>query len=313
MIIALFLISGLLLLYLGASLLIKGSANIALRAGVPSLIVGLTIVAYGTSSPELLVSIRAGLEGFGDISVGNVVGSNIFNIVVILGISAMISPLKVNRQVLKTDTPILILASAVFFLLLWDKEISRIEGLILISGIIIYTVFTIYSGKKDPSRYKSESQDQEKGTHKINIWIEAGRIILGLTGLIAGSQLFIRGATDLAKAFSIPEAVIGLTIVAAGTSLPELATSVLAVIKRENDIAIGNVVGSNIFNLLAIIGISGTISPLKTGGIGIIDLILMNATALLLLPLMRSGFRIIRIEGFLLILIYIVYLYFLWP
>lgn len=310
------LISGITLLYFGADWLVKGSANIALRAGISSLVVGLTIVAFGTSAPELVVSLKAGLDGIGNIAVGNVIGSNIFNIAVILGLSAVISPLKVNIQVLRVDIPIMIGFSILLWFLLLDNTIRRFEGTFLIVTIAIYTILTIYLGKKDavqlPAASTNKTIQKEQAWEKSllpNILL----ILIGLCALVFGSRFFVNGAIKLAQHFQISEAIIGLTIVAMGTSLPELATSIVAAVKREEDIAIGNIVGSNIFNIVAILGISGTLTPLTAPGIKVIDLAFMTGTAIILLPLMRTGFRLVRIEGLILLCVYVAYIWYLWP
>ncbi len=307
----LFLVGGVVFLYFGAEWLVKGSASVAFRAGVSPLVVGLTIVAFGTSAPELVVSMNSGLQGLGNLAVGNVVGSNIFNIAVILGISAMISPLKVNAKVLRVDTPLMLAVSCILVLVLLDKQVSRIEGILLFAGILSYTFATVYYGKKHPEQ--NENFDDNTAALKGSVILDIGLILAGLAFLVAGSHAFVKGAVIIAKGLGVSEALIGLTIVAAGTSLPELATSVVAAFKKQADIAIGNIVGSNLFNILSILGLSAAVCPLSAGDISWIDLLFMCATAALLLPLMRSGFRINRIEGALLFASYMVYLFLLWP
>lgn len=313
---AVFLIGGIILLYFGAEWLVKGSSNLALRAGISPLVVGLTVVAFGTSAPELVVSIRSGFDGLGNIAVGNIVGSNIFNIAVILGLSAAMHPLKVNIQVLRIDIPIMIGASIFLWFLLADSAISRAEGIYLSTAILLYTILTIYFGKKKKTDLSNESKSRKVEANQVqkkSISINIFLILLGLLALVFGSRFFVKGAIILAELFQISETVIGLTIVAAGTSLPELATSIVAAVKREEDIAIGNILGSNIFNILAILGISGTLTPLTAPGIKTIDLAFMMGTAIILLPLMRTGFKLVRIEGIILLLIYAGYLWYLWP
>lgn len=312
MIIAVLLISGLILLYIGAELLVKGSSGVALRAGIPSLVVGLTIVAFGTSAPELVVSITAGLNGTGNIAVGNVAGSNIFNIAVILGLSSLLYPLKVNLKVLKIDIPIVILSSLLMLFFLFDKTILRYEAILLVILFIIYVAFTVVQGRREQRKIEGEDETIVADI-KRPLSIDIVFIVAGLSALVFGSRLFVNGATDLARIFGISDAVIGLTIVAGGTSLPELATSVIAAVKKEEDIAIGNIVGSNIFNILGILGISGTITPLVAGGISYIDIAVMIGIALFLLPLMRTGYRIVRLEGLALLLVYAGYMWYLWP
>ncbi len=304
--------AGLLLLYYGAEWLVGGGASLAVKAGVTPLVVGLTVVAFGTSCPELIVSVDAAMGHHGEISIGNVVGSNIFNIAFILGISAMIRPLKVQLQLIRFDTPIMIAVSVLFAIFFIDKKISRTEALVLFVGLFIYIVTVVRMARKEVTK------NREDGV-PVEIHAEYGLvvciffIIAGLTALVAGARVFVQGAIMVAQNFKISEAVIGLTIVAAGTSLPELATSVVAAAKKQADISIGNIVGSNIFNILCIIGIAGLISPICAPGISSVDLGMMLLTAILLFPLMRTGFIINRIEGFVLVLVYLGYLYYLLP
>lgn len=312
MIIAVLLVGGLILLSLGAELLVKGSSGIALRAGIPSLVVGLTIVAFGTSAPELVVSIRAGLEGAGNIAVGNVVGSNIVNVAVILGISSLITPMKVNLRVLKFDVPVVIVVSFILLVFLIDRRVDRLEALILGVLFISYVLFTIVYGRREQAKFNGEDE-MLVSEKKRSVFLDMIFITAGLAGLVFGARMFVNGATEMAINLGISDSVIGLTIVAGGTSLPELATSVIAALKREEDIAIGNIIGSNIFNILGIIGISGTITPLTSEQISYTDLFMMLGIALFLLPLMRTGYRIVRLEGALLLMIYIGYLWYLWP
>lgn len=308
-----FLVIGVVFLYFGAELLVRGSANLAMRCGVSALVAGLTIVAFGTSAPELVVSIKAGLDGFGDIAVGNVVGSNIFNIAVILGITAVVRPLKVHLNVLRVDTPVMLAASVFLLAVLYNWQISRIEGMFLFIGIIVYTVFTILAARRAGETKVDFPVEQLIPEKKVNTVLDIIFVICGLGILVVGSRFFVNGAVELARVIGVSEAVIGLTIVAAGTSLPELATSIIAAIKKEEDIAIGNIIGSNIFNILAILGTSSLIAPLSAAGVGQMSLYFMLGTTVLLMPFMRTGFVLNRIEGILLILIYGGYLYYLWP
>ncbi|HEX3020741.1 MAG TPA: calcium/sodium antiporter [Chitinispirillaceae bacterium] len=308
-----FLIIGVVLLYFGAELLVKGSANLAIKCGVSPLVAGLTVVAFGTSAPELVVSIKAGFNGLGDIAVGNIVGSNIFNIAVILGISAMIRPLKVHLNVLRIDTPVMLAASVSLMAILFDSKISRIEGILLFAGIIFYVVFTVIAALRAGETKADFPVEQLIPDKKVNAVMDIIYVISGLGLLVVGSRFFVDGAVDLARIIGVSEAIIGLTIVAAGTSLPELATSVIAAIKKEEDIAIGNIIGSNIFNILAILGVSSTITPLSSTGVDQISLYFMLGTAVILLPFMRTGFVLSRIEGFLLLAVYGGYMYYLWP
>lgn len=247
-------------LYIGAGWLVKGSTEIALKANISQLVIGLTIVAFGTSAPELVVSINASLSGQGDIAIGNVVGSNIFNIASILGISAAIHPLQAKRQLTKIDIPILLLATILLTVLFWNGELGRLEGALFLLGIILYTLFSLYFSRKHEKKIEEQNGELEK---QPDPWYKDVLYILGgLAVLIFASHLLITNAVSIAKEVGVSEAVIGLTLVAAGTSLPEMATSVVAALKKNPDIAIGNIVGSNLFNILAIAGTSSVIQPI---------------------------------------------------
>ncbi|MBN2242567.1 MAG: calcium/sodium antiporter [Acidobacteria bacterium] len=302
--------AGLALLAAGAELLVSGSSKLALHLKVPALVVGLTVVAFGTSAPEMVVSISSNMRGSGDIAVGNVVGSNLFNIAVILGLAALIRPLKANLKILRIDMPIVVAATLLVPVLLWDDRVGRLEGAALFCGIVGYTVFTILYGKKEAEKFHSSAlEERKKGPLGLQILFILG----GLFGLVLGSRLFVDGAVGLAERFQVSEAIIGLTIVAAGTSLPELATSVMAAVRKEEDIAVGNILGSNIFNILSILGLTAWISPVHVENIGMFDLGAMVVLTLFLLPLIRTGYRITRLEGLMLLVLYGVYLYRLWP
>lgn len=294
-------LGGLVFLYFGAEWLVKGGVAIARRCRISPLIVGLTLVAFGTSAPELFVSVDAAWNGLGDIAIGNVVGSNICNILLILGLSAVISPLSVNPLLFKRDVPLLLIAS-LFLAGMCGlfSGIGRIVGGVLFLGCVIYTLLGILESRKEAA----EGDPEEKLLHPV---ISLVLVAAGLLLLVAGSKFLVGAAVFTAKTFGIPDSVVALTLVAVGTSLPELATSVVAAIKGETDIAIGNVVGSNIFNILCILGLSGMIAPMKSVGIDWVDLGLMVASAFLLWPIMKTGHRISRIEGMLLLISYCVY------
>jgi len=305
------LIAGLVLLYFGATFLIKGAVSIALRAGISVLVVGLTVVAYGTSMPEMVVSTMASIGNQGDIAIGNVVGSNIFNIGFILGICALILPLRVNLNVLRFDTPVMLFVAALFFLLFYDLQISRWEAILLFALAITYTVFNVIKSRKESQKAETADIDASMPAKSKSVVIDLGFVALGIGVLVGGSYLLVNGATAIAKAFGASEAFIGLTIVAAGTSLPELATSIVAAIRKQSDIAIGNVVGSNIFNIVAILGISGIIHPLEAPGINTIDILVMIGFSAILIPMMKSGVRIGRREGAIILIAYIAYVVYL--
>lgn len=300
------LILSLFALYIGAGWLVKGSTELALKARISNLVIGLTIVAFGTSAPELVVSLNASLSGQGDIAVGNIIGSNIFNIAVILGISAAIHPLQAKRQLTRLDIPILIVATVVFTLLFWNGTLNRLEGCLFLAGIIIYTVFSLYYSRKHEKKIEEQTGELEKQPepwYKDVLYIGGGLVIL-----IFASNLLVDNAVSIAQELGVSEAVIGLTIVAAGTSLPELATSVVSALKKNPDIAIGNIVGSNLFNILAIAGTSSVVNPIIAKNVNYVDLLVMLGLSLLLLPLAKSGQKISRTEGWALIVMYLCYL-----
>ena len=297
------LILSLVALYIGAGWLVQGSSALALKAKISPLVVGLTIVAFGTSAPELVVSLNATLSGQGDIAIGNIVGSNIFNIGVILGVSATICPLQVKKQLLRIDIPVMLAATVLFTILFWNGTLGRTEGLFFLTGIIIYTIFSLFYSRK----HGTEGSSQELEEQPKHWAVDTLAIVGGLVVLVFASRLLVDNAVSIAKELGVSEAVIGLTIVAAGTSMPELATSVVAALKKRTDIAIGNVIGSNIFNLLAVLGLTATIAPVETNQINWTDMLVMLGTSLLLLPFMRTGFKIGRGEGGVLLVIYIAY------
>ena len=300
------LILSLMALYIGAGWLVQGSSALALKANISPLVIGLTIVAFGTSAPELAVSLGDTLRGQGDIAIGNIVGSNIFNIGVILGVSATICPLQVKKQLLRIDIPIMLAATILFTILFWNGTLGRMEGLFFLTGIIIYTLFSLLYSRKQEEEPNLELEEQPKH------WaVDTLTIIGGLVVLVFASRLLVDNAVSIAKELGVSEAVIGLTIVAAGTSMPELATSVVAAYKHKTDIAIGNIVGSNLFNILAIAGSCSLMHPIEAKNVNYIDLLVMLAISILLLPLMKSGQKISRTEGAALILIYVIYLFWL--
>lgn len=308
------LVAGFTLLIIGAEALVRGASKIAAGVGIPPLIVGLTIVAFGTSSPELAVSLMSSLKGNVDIAVGNVVGSNIFNVLFILGLAAIITPLTVAQQLLWLDVPIAIGASVLMLLLGWDGKISRIEGLLLFLLLIAYNFFLILKSKKERSRLVKVEYEQEYGNEKKHggrFWFLNGVLILvGLAMLLLGSRWLVESATTIAKSLGVSDLIIGLTIVAAGTSMPEVATSVVASMRGERDIAVGNAIGSCIFNILAVLGVSALVSP---RGIPVseeaiqFNIPIMIASAIACLPIFFTGHRIVRWEGSILFAYYIFY------
>ena len=307
---------GIALLYYGAEYLIKGGVSIALKMQVSTLVIGLTLVAFGTSMPEFVVSADAaikgaqGVAGAGDISIGNVVGSNICNIALILGLCAVIRPLPVNKQFLKNEvwwmlgSAILLAVFHYFF-----QGLSRWAGAIFLLGIIAFTCLSYRSGRKlemQKSQEEKAAEIQENAGKILPVGLSLVLVIGGLLALVGGGKLFVNSAVLIAQLMGISEAVIGLTIVAVGTSMPELATSVVAAIKGENDIAIANVVGSNIFNILAILGVAPLIAPIKSAGISMIDMYTMLGISILLIAFMKP-LKINRWMGSIFLVIYTAY------
>lgn len=296
----------------------RGASRIAVTVGITPLVVGLTVVAFGTSSPEMAVSVMAAFSGGAgsDIALGNVIGSNIFNVLFILGLSAMIIPLIVSVQLLRLDVPVMIGASILMLLMALDGRIGRLDGIILFSGVIIYTIFVIYQGRKESKQnikeFELEYGEPEKS--KSQMALDLLMIITGLALLVLGSNWLVKGAIDIARLLGLSELIISLTIVAAGTSLPEVATSAIASMRGERDIAVGNIIGSNIFNILAVLGLSATVSP---SGINVspvalgFDIPVMLAVAVVCLPILFSGFLITRTEGFMLMAYYVIYVSYL--
>ncbi len=309
---------GLVLLVAGAEALVRGASGLARAAGLSPLVIGLTVVAFGTSSPELAVSMKASFVGAGDLAIGNIVGSNIFNVAFILGLSAFFSPLSVHFQIIRLDMPILLLASGLFTAFcLTGEGISTAEGGILFALVIAYTAFLIRMSLVESATKKAEAASleilgvpDEKPKH---LWTQVLLAFVGLGLLMLGARFLIDNAVVLARAMGVSEAIIGLTIVAAGTSLPELATSVVAAIRKETDVAIGNIVGSNIFNLLCIGGVAGMVNPVGLGNIDRLDFAVMIAVSVLLLPMMWTGFRLVRWEGCVLMASYAGYVALRWP
>ena len=302
---------GFVLLYYGAEGLVKGSSSLALRLKITPLAIGLTVVAFGTSMPEMIVSIKSSLTNHGDISIGNVLGSNIFNIAVILGISSLVRPLHIKYQLVKYDAPIMILVSFLFLFFFRDFQISRFEGAIFFILFVIYTIANFYVSKKEYFKEKVHEVKESDYPRYKHIYIEILLIIGGLVLLVLGANYLINGSIKIARFFGISEAIIGLTIIATGTSLPELATSVVAAMHKESDIAVGNIIGSCIFNILSILGVASLIMPISGAGISMVDVAVMIATSVILLPLLYTGWKLNRGEGTFLLCIYGAYLFYL--
>lgn len=306
------LIGGLLLILLGANGLTDGAASVAKRFRIPSIVIGLTIVAFGTSAPELTVSVSSALKGSADIAIGNVVGSNIFNTLMIVGCTALFAPIVISGNTLRKEIPLCILSSIVLLIcandVLLDHSseniISTTDGLLLLCFFMIFLGYTFaiaFQGKKE-----GETEEEIK---QLPMWRSILYIIGGLVALIAGGSFFVDGASGIARSLGVSESVIGLTLVAGGTSLPELATSIVAALKKNPEIAIGNVIGSNLFNIFFVLGCSASITPLHLTGITNMDLLVLVGSSILLwiFGLFFAKRTITRIEGSILILCYIAY------
>lgn len=310
------LIGGLFCLVIGGEFLVNGSSKVAASLGISPLVIGLTIVAFGTSSPELVVSVQAGLSGHGDMAIANVLGSNIFNILFILGSCALLAPLIVSSQLVRMDVPVMIVSSFILFFMARDGQISGPEGFILMALVVGYTFFLIVTSRRESKAVDEEFSEAypEKKLRGFELMKNLFFIAGGIGLLILGGDLLVKSSVIIATSLGVSEAVIGLTIVAAGTSLPEVATSLIATVRGQRDIAIGNIVGSNIFNVLFIIGASSVVSPRNlnvNAELLAFDFPVMIAACVACLPIFLAGFRITRLDGAVFFLSYIFYLTFL--
>lgn len=306
------LLVGLAMIYYGANFLTDGASSIAKKMRVSTLVIGLTVVAMGTSAPELAVSLTSALGGKSDIAIGNVVGSNIFNILVILGITAMILPLSVSKSTTKVEIPMVVFFSLLCTILCSDvllrrgaeNIIDRVEGLILLGFFVLFMLYTMYIARRE-----GEEAQQDFGIKEYPWWLALIMIVGGLAMLVFGGRFFTNGASDIARSLGVSEAVIGLTLVAFGTSVPELATSIIAARKGQVDMAIGNVVGSNLFNLLLILGATATIQPIRISGISYLDygVMILSSVLLFFFTLYFGQRKILRWEGGLLFAVYVGY------
>ena len=285
----------------GADFLTEGAAALARRVNIPEIVIGLTIVAAGTSAPELFVSLVSALKGTPDLAVGNVVGSNTMNCMLIVGCAAMVAPMTISRSTVKKDIPCAVGASVLLMLLALNSFLGRFDGILLLAGFVSFMVYSLRQAKNGQGDAPTEEKQQ-------NPWMSALFIVLGLVGLVIGSNLFVDHASNLALALGISEGVVGLTVVAGGTSLPELATSVVAARKGQSAIAIGNVIGSNVFNILLILGLTATISPLQIEGITTIDMAVMLISVTLVWLFSFTRYTVERWEGAALVGGYLVYL-----
>jgi len=302
------LVAGLLLLFFGAEALVRGATAVSLRAGIPPLIVGLTVLAFSTSSPELVVGLKAAWKGNGGICLGNVIGSNIANTGLILGIAAIIVPLGVHRQIVRREIPVMLGLTLLFGLFMWGDVISRAEGALLFVGLIAYIIYSVISARKSgetATQEEVESVAPNLGRH----WaIDMALLLGGLGILILGADSMVTSAVNIATSLGAPEVLIGLTMVAVGTSLPELATSIVAAIKKQSDLMVGNLIGSNIFNLGAILGSAALVRPIVNNGVTLVDLSILILFSMALVPIMLSNYKISRLEGTLLVIGYFGYM-----
>jgi cation:H+ antiporter len=302
------LLVGLALLVAGAEATVRGARSLGLRIGLSPVIVGLTIVAYGTSTPELVVSTAATLEGQDGIALGNVVGSNICNVLLILGVCALVRPMEIHTRVLRVEAPLLVVASALALGLLALGQFGRFAGVVLVTGLVVYTILTVRIARAESAEVEAEIAEAQPAASE-RLWLDLGLTSLGLALLIAGGTIFVRGASGSAAALGIPPAIVGLTLVAVGTSLPELAASLFASLRGQGDIAIGNVVGSNLFNLLGVLGMAAIVDPISPIGVGWRDLGVMLASAAVLFIFLHTRRRLERWEGVTFLVAYAVYLY----
>lgn len=309
-----FLLGGMALILLGANGLTDGSSSVAKRFGISDLVIGLTIVAFGTSAPELMVSLVSSIKGSAQLAIGNVVGSNIFNILMIVGLTAVVMPIKVQKNTITNEIPLVLLSSLALVACASDivldggvgNVIGRGDGILLLLFFAIFMRYTF-------SIAKSSGEESGEQIKLMPIWKSLLFIVLGLAGLIVGGQLFVDGASGIARSLGVSESVIGLTLVAGGTSLPELATSVVAAVKKKPGIAIGNVIGSNLFNIFLVLGASATVSPLPLGNIGISDMLMLVVSSVLF---WTAGWffkdkTITRIEGAIMVALYVGYIWWL--
>ncbi|MEK7991524.1 MAG: calcium/sodium antiporter [Thiotrichaceae bacterium] len=309
---------GFVFLVVGADTLVKGASEFATSVGISPLVVGLTIIAFGTSAPEFAVSVQSAYAGQPDLTVGNVVGSNILNILMVLGIGAVISPLTVNIKLIKIDVPLMIAVSILLYVLSMDLMISRFDGMILFAIVAIYTTYLIVQSRRDNSIIAEaeleELEELQKSSEEHSVWVKVAYILIGLVLLVVGSNWLVNGAVMVAQYFGLSELIIGLTIIAIGTSLPELAATVAASIRGEKDMIIGGAIGSNLFNISMVLGVSSMIAP---NGIAVsptalnVDMLIMIAVAILCLPTFFSGKQLDRWEGVLFLAYYAAYTIFL--
>jgi cation:H+ antiporter len=306
-----FIVLGVWLVLTGADKLTDGASALARRMKMPEIIIGLTIVAAGTSAPELFVSLVSALKGTADLAVGNVVGSNIMNTMLIVGCAAVVAPMTISKSTVRKDIPFSVGASVLMLLLAFDSYLGRLDGIILLLGFAAFMTYTLLQVRKTGASNQPEpsSQPEPSGqSGEKSVWVNVGWVVFGLVALVLGSNIFVDHASDLALALGISEGVVGLTVVAGGTSLPELATSVVAARKGQSAMAIGNVIGSNVFNILLILGLTATISPLAIEGVTSLDMSVMLVSAVLVWLFSFTRYKVERWEGAVLVIGYLAYL-----
>lgn len=304
----LFILVGIVLVLWGADRLTDGAVAVAEKMKMPQIVIGLTIVAMGTSMPEFCVSLVSALKGTTDLAVGNIVGSNIFNTLLIVGVSAWVAPMTILKSTVRKDIPFALFASVVLLIMCLDGNISRLDAGILFVLFLVFMYITLKGAKTKENDTTAKTEPIEDNKKPMAAWLSIVWIIVGLACLIGGSNLFVEGATKVAEHIGVSEAVIGLTIVAGGTSLPELATSVVSARKGNSGIAIGNVLGSNVFNILAILGVTGVITPMHLQGITMLDLSMMVVSTLLVWLFSFTKYKIARWEGIVLTIVFIGYM-----
>lgn len=304
----LFILVGIVLVLWGADRLTDGAVAVAEKIKMPQIVIGLTIVAMGTSMPEFCVSLVSALKGTTDLAVGNIVGSNIFNTLLIVGVSAWVAPMTILKSTVRKDIPFALFASVILLVMCLDGNISRLDAGILFVLFLVFMYVTLKGAKTKDDDTTAKTDSIEDNKKPMATWLSIVWIIVGLACLIGGSNLFVEGATKVAEHIGVSEAVIGLTIVAGGTSLPELATSVVSARKGNSGIAIGNVLGSNVFNILAILGVTGVITPMHLQGITMLDLSMMVFSTLLVWLFSFTKYKIVRWEGIVLTIVFIGYM-----
>jgi cation:H+ antiporter len=305
-------VAGLVALYFGAEWLVKGASEIAIKIGISPLVVGLTVVAFGTSAPELLVCLEANADNQPDVALGNIIGSNICNIALILGIAALMKPIDIHRQIIRKEMPILIVVTLGFIAMLWNGSISQVEGGLLFLAVVIYVVVSIVQSRKEQGQdnygeFTAEDVSAVQKSGAKEMMLSVGCILIGLVVLKFGSSWLVDGGGFVARSIGVDEAIIALLLFAFGTSLPELATSIVAVRKGEGDIITGNAIGSCIFNILAVIGITAMIKPIDEGEIELFDKLVMLGVTVGIFLFMWSRMRLNRIEGAILVMVYVAY------